>query len=228
MNIYALSDPHLSGAHPKTMEIFGGHWQDHDKRICYNWQMQVDPEDYVLLPGDISWAMTLADAQVDLDMIGALPGRKVLLRGNHDYWWSSISQVRGALPSGMYALQNDCLLLGERVLCGTRGWTCPSSQEFSDQDRKIYLREVQRLELSLKEGARHGLPILVMLHYPPFNERQQPSGFTDLIEAYGVDTVIYGHLHGPSLKSAFEGELRGVRYHLVSCDYLDFSPKKLF
>ncbi len=179
----------------------------------------------MLLPGDISWGMSLDEAKADLAFLAALPGTKVLLRGNHDYWWNSISKVRAALPGGMHAVQNDSLVLGGVAVLGTRGWVCPGSTLFDPAvDQKLYERELIRLELSLK-SAPAGMPKLCMLHYPPFNERRQQSGFTELLEAYGVERAVYGHLHGKACRNAFEGIRNGVEYTLCSADHLEFAPK---
>ena len=151
----------------------------------------------------------------------------MLLRGNHDYWWSSLSKVRSRLQPGMYALQNDCICLDGWAIVGTRGWVCPGSALFDpSRDQKLYDRECIRLELSL-QAAPPSLNRICMLHYPPFNEKRQPSGFTELLEAYGVRYVVYGHLHGRSCKNAFEGERNGIQYHLCSADHLGFAPKRI-
>lgn len=227
MRIFALGDPHLSLSTDKPMDIFGPNWDNHAVRLEDTWRALVRPEDAVLIPGDISWAMNLSEAQADLAFIAALPGTKVLLRGNHDYWWNSISKVRAALQPGMHAIQNDSLVLCGVAITGTRGWTCPGSALFDPaQDQKLYERELIRLELSLK-SVPAGLPKLCMLHYPPFNERRQQSGFADLLEAYGAERVIYGHLHGKSCKNALEGQRNGIEYTLCSADHLNFTPKLL-
>lgn len=232
MNIHAISDLHLSGHTPKPMDVFGRHWEGHWDRIRAAWLEMVATEDAVLIPGDISWAMTLEQAAVDLNEIAAMPGVKVLLRGNHDYWWGSIHRVRAALPAGMHAIQNDSLKLERAVVCGTRGWTCPGSQSWDGgSDGKIYERERIRLRLTLESAAKAregGDALIAMMHYPPFNERIEPSGFTELLEQFGVDTVLYGHLHGVAAGSAFEGERGGVCYRMVSCDYLNFTPVTVF
>lgn len=222
--VFAIGDLHLPGGQDKPMDVFGTHWQDHFAIISQDWKSRVGAEDLVLIPGDISWAMYQRDALHDLASIGALPGRKIMIRGNHDYWWSSISQVRGALPDGFYALQNDALRMGEFVYCGTRGWTCPGAEAQSPEDEKIYLRELQRLELSLKAAERLGpsLTKVVMLHYPPFNDRHEPSGFTELMKTYGVHTLVYGHLHSAGLRYAFSGLYEGIWMHNTSCDGLGF------
>jgi len=226
MRLFAVSDLHLSGHDPKPMDIFGAGWENHWQKIAEDWQSKVTDDDLVLIGGDISWAMQPQHAQEDLDAIGAMPGQKLLLRGNHDYWWGSLSRVRAMMPEGMFVLQNDAWVFGDTVIAGTRGWNIPAGNHDSDQDRKIFAREVQRLELSLKDAVRkrkEGMRLVVMMHYPPFDEKHHPSPMTDLLEQYGVSLVTYGHLHGMHLKNAFEGELRGVQYRMVSCDKLGFT-----
>ena len=229
MTIFALSDLHLSGHSPKPMEVFGSHWEGHWDRIRAAWREAVGDGDAVLIPGDISWAMTLDGAMTDINEIAGLPGFKVLLRGNHDYWWGGVTRVRARLPHGMAAIQNDAMRLGSAVVCGTRGWTCPGSSAWEGgDDEKIYLRELIRLRLSLEAArriARPGDTLIAMLHFPPFNEKQQPSGFTALLEEFGAAHAVYGHLHGLQAGAAFEGMLGGVYYHMASCDYLGFRPK---
>jgi len=225
LKVFAISDLHLSGSDPKPMDVFGERWENHWVRIQQDWRAKVEPEDLVLVAGDISWAMQLEQAQVDLEELGALPGQKVLLRGNHDYWWSSLTKVERILPKGTFALQNNALRFEGVVVAGTRGWTIPASIGTHSQDEKIYAREVQRMELSLsaaKKLQQEGDRLLVMTHYPPFNERQEPSPVTDRIEAAGADAVVYGHLHGAGIRDAFQGNLRGVRYYLTSCDAMNF------
>ncbi len=228
MAIYAIADLHLPGGDIKPMDVFGAHWADHFERISENWRSRVTEEDIVLLPGDLSWAMSLADAKPDLNAIGELPGRKVILRGNHDYWWSGIGRVRDALPEGMYAVQNDCLYLDDTLICGTRGWTLPGEQTNSD-DMKIYQRELLRLNMTLTQARRlsKDKPIVCMMHFPPLTDSVRDTEFVDLLEQYGVADVVYGHLHGAGLKIAFKGEHRGIRFHLVSCDGLGFKLYRL-
>ncbi|MDR3051634.1 MAG: metallophosphoesterase [Oscillospiraceae bacterium] len=224
MKIFAIGDLHLPGGDDKAMDVFGAHWADHFTRIAADWRARVTPRDVVLVPGDISWAMDLAGALPDLLAIGALPGRKVLLRGNHDYWWSSLTQVRAALPAGMYALQNDALLLDGRVFCGTRGWVCPGDPPQSEEDARIYRREVLRLDLSLRAAARvaPGVAPVALMHFPPCNDKGEPSGFTALLEAYGAAALVYGHLHGAGLKHAAPAVWAGIPFYQVSCDGLGF------
>ena len=226
MAVFAIADLHLP-ARQKPMDVFGEHWKDHFERISRDWQSRVFPGDIVLLPGDISWAMHLEDALEDLRRIGRLPGIKVLLRGNHDYWWNSIGRVRRALPEDMYALQNDSIRLGGRLFAGSRGWMLPGP-ELPEEDLRIYNRERLRLEMSLQSARRLDsiAPITVMMHFPPLSE--ETAGFSDLLERYGVSDCVYGHLHGPAIYGAIRGERGGVRYHQVSCDGLDFRLYRLY
>ena len=226
MAVYAIADLHLP-ARQKPMDVFGEHWRDHFRKISEDWQARVAPEDLVLLPGDLSWAMRLEEAVEDLNSIGALPGTKLLLRGNHDYWWNSIGRVRRVLGEGMLALQNDSVLIDGRLYAGSRGWTLPGP-ECTDDDRRIYVRERLRLEMSLQNARRRDgqAPITVMMHYPPLTDDE--PGFSDLLEAYGVADCVYGHLHGAAIYGAVRGLRRGVRYHQVSCDGLDFKLYKLY
>lgn len=223
MSVFAISDLHLSAVDNKPMDVFGTHWENHFERVSADWNGRVKQDDIVLLPGDLSWAIQLEDALPDIMRVGALPGKKVLIRGNHDYWWSSISRVRDALPKDMYAIQNDALRLGDVTLCGTRGWILPCDSWDKD-DERIYLRELGRLQMSLdhaKRVADNG-NILCMLHYPPLTEANKDTDVTKLIESYGIKHVIYGHLHGAALKGAFRGEHNGVMYCQASCDGTDF------
>lgn len=223
MRIFAIGDLHLSLSADKPMDVFGEAWRDHANRLQAAWRETVQAEDWVLIPGDISWAMQLEAAMPDLLFLAELPGNKLLLRGNHDYWWSSRSKVNAALPAGMHTLQNDSRRIGDVAVCGTRGWNCPGAPGFTEADQAIYARELMRLEMSL-QAAEPDADKLVMLHFPPFNERKQASGFTELIERYGVKTVVYAHLHGAAHNNAFEGERNGVRYILAAGDYLGFRP----
>ena len=225
-HIYAIGDLHLSLSVPdKAMDVFGAQWRDHTQRIKEAWQDTVKPDDLVLIPGDISWAMYLSDALADLAFLGSLPGKKLLLRGNHDYWWQSVTKVRAALPDGMYALQNDVFRFGDVFLAGTRGWTLPTSSHYKESaDRRLYERELIRLDLSLKRLPA-GAPCIGMIHYPPFSESGEPGAFADRFRDAGATDVVYGHLHGASHRFAFNGVRDGVRYHLVSADYLNFIPR---
>lgn len=226
MRIYAIADLHLSHSTEKPMDVFGEAWRGHAEKIERNWRTVVSEDDLVLVPGDISWAMQLSAALPDLAFIGRLPGKKLLLKGNHDYWWSAIGRVRASLPAGMYALQNDAFVFDGVGVCGSRGWLCPGGANYTAEDEKIYLRELDRLSLSL-----HALPEteskIAMLHFPPFCERERASGFTERLEQSGIQLAVYGHLHGEANRYAFEGEKNGVVYHCVAADKLDFTPKRI-
>ena len=230
MKLFAIGDLHLPGGDEKPMNVFGAIWEDHFQRISEDWQARVSPEDLVLIPGDISWAMQLSAAVPDLQAIAALPGRKVILKGNHDYWWSSITQVRAAIGDTMSALQNDALDVGEAVICGSRGWTIATKETpLSPEDERITARELLRLEMSLEKAAKmaEGRPLIVMMHFPPLYDQERDTPFTRLMEKYGVHTVVYGHLHGAGVRIGYCGEWNGVRYTLVSCDALSFRLQEI-
>lgn len=225
MGLYAIGDLHLPGGDQKPMDVFGAHWENHFDRIRADWRARVSEDDTVLIPGDISWAMQMRDALDDLARIDEMPGCKLILKGNHDYWWSSITQLRQALPPGIRAIQNDAVDVGEAVVCGSRGWVFPTgASPLSPEDQKICQREQLRLEMSLQAGEKlaAGRPLVVMMHYPPLYDMERDTCFTALLEKHPVHTVVYGHLHGAGIRVGFTGEHRGVRYRLVSCDSLDF------
>ena len=227
MQIYAIADLHLSLTSEKPMDVFGEAWRGHAEKLERNWRERVQADDLVLVPGDISWAMQLSAALPDLSFIGNLPGRKILLKGNHDYWWSAIGRVRSNLPEGMRALQNDSIVEDGIGICGSRGWLCPGSSNFTADDEKIYHRELDRLSLSLRALPEVETKV-AMLHFPPFSDKDRPSGFTELLEQAGVQIAVYGHLHGEANRYAFEGEKNGVYYHCVAADKLNFTPKLIF
>jgi len=223
MTIYAIGDLHLSGNSNKPMDIFGEQWCDHANKIKDSWLKKVSNEDLILIPGDISWAMNLEEAMIDLEWIADLPGKKYLIRGNHDYWWSSITNLNSLFDSIGF-IQNNFFTYKEYAICGTRGWNCPNHYKFTDHDEKIYLREVTRLEMSLNAAKKSGYNnIVAMLHYPPTNDKLEPSLFTEVLEKYSVEHVVYGHLHGETSYSAgLQGIYNKVNYHLASCDYTGF------
>ncbi len=229
MRVFAIADLHLAYTAPKPMTVFGPQWAGHPEAIFEAWAQQVGPEDLVLLPGDLSWAMRLEDALTDLSHVAAMPGKKVLLRGNHDYWWPTISRLRAALPADMYAVQNDALRFGNVIVCGTRGWITPQAEGFGPEDSKIYAREAERLRLSLQAARKLSDPhthTVLMLHYPPTSPQFVPTAFTDLIEQYQPDQVVYGHLHGVALERSLQ-QWAGIPTHLVAADVLKFQPKLL-
>jgi hypothetical protein len=210
------------------MDIFGGWWVNHTETLSAHWLSGIKDTDTIIIPGDISWALKLEEAKADLDWLEAMPGKKVLVKGNHDLWWTSIQKLKDLYESITF-IQNSCAVYEDYALCGTRGWLCPGESGFDSHDEKIYRRELGRLELSLKSAKARGLSrIIGILHYPPTNEKLEGSGFTELFEAYGVSKVVYGHLHGEeAFKYGIQGERNGVSYHLVACDYLACEPLKL-
>ena len=226
MRLFAIGDLHLPGGDEKPMEVFGDHWEGHFARISQDWRERITEDDVVLIPGDTSWAMQLPAAIPDLQAIGALPGRKILIKGNHDYWWGGIGQVRKALPESMMAIQHDMVDLGACVVCGTRGWAYPTQENvLSQEDERIFNREMIRLELALQSAVKQAgeRPIVVMLHYPPLYQQDRDTPFTQLLEKYPVHTVVYGHLHGAGIRAGFNGTWNGIRYMLASCDSLGFA-----
>ena len=228
MNIFTIADLHLSGGvSGKAMDVFGPGWANHMTRLREGWQDTVGEADLVLLPGDISWGLRLEEAAADLGFIHELKGTKILLRGNHDYWWTGYSKVQSILPPSIRAVQNNALVWGDAIIGGTRGWNTPASPDFSEsKDRKIFEREKLRLSLSLQAmDAREGRLRVFMLHYPPFNEKGGPTDFAALLTGHGMDHCVYGHLHGRSCLGGFEGDYEGTRYTLVSADHLRFVPR---
>lgn len=223
MKVFAISDLHLSINSNKPMNIFGPVWENYLDKIEQSWNKLVSDDDVVLISGDISWAMKLNDAIPDLNYISQFKGKKIILRGNHDYWWSSISGVRSVLKPNMFAIQNDAIKIGDTIFCGTRGWTVPETTHKTPDDEKIYNREVIRLGLSLQDAKRlqqNNEKIIVMMHYPPFNSKMEDNEFTNLIEQYGVKTVVYGHLHSYDKKQKLIVYKNDVKYYLTSCDLI--------
>ncbi len=221
--VFAISDLHLCSRGDKPMDIFGGNWEGYLDAIKASWLESVKEGDLVLIAGDISWAMSLENAISDLGDIAALPGTKIIIRGNHDYWWNSYNKLSKELPVNFYALQNNSIRLGNIIISGTRGWDIASANS-SDEDKKIYARELIRLELALEDMKRkrkESDTVIGMLHYPPFNARREVSAFTELFSRYGVDKVVYGHLHGRDALAYPYTKLEGVEYYLTSCDLVN-------
>lgn len=222
MKIFAISDLHLSINNPKPMNIFGEVWDYYIDDIFEDWKEKVNQEDIVLLAGDFSWAMKLEDTQKDFELLKNLPGKKIIIRGNHDYWWKGISSVRNFIPEGFYAIQNDAIKFENIIICGTRGWTVPEDgQEQTAEDKKIFDREIIRLEMALVEANKlktsEDDKIVVMIHYPPCNFKRDDSEFTKLLEKYNVSAVVYGHLHGYK-KASLYFKKNNIDYYLTSCD----------
>jgi predicted phosphohydrolase len=214
------------------MDVFGNRWANYMDRLKENWEAIVGPEDTVLVPGDISWATYLQNSYGDFRFIDTLPGKKIISKGNHDYWWTTINKLNKFLDENHFDtikfLHNNTYIYEDLCICGTRGWKCPGEDSFSGEDEKVYLRELQRLRFSLEEGKKAGKPgICVAMHYPPFNMRGEPSDFVKIMLEYNVQICIYGHLHGEAYRGAFTGSYEGIDFRLVSADYLAFAPVML-
>lgn len=227
MSIFAIGDFHLSGEPPaKPMEVFSPAWANHFNKIRAAWLPLVAEDDTVIICGDTSWAMSLGAALPDLNRIATLPGRKIILRGNHDYWWSSLKKMQQATENKFMFLQNNFFACGDIAVCGTRGWLLPSSDAFTDDDRHIYEREGIRLENSLSAAAKAGYTkFIAALHYPPLYRAGEATLFTELLHKYGVTHCVFGHIHGTDAANIFEGNDNGITYKLVSCDTQNFTPQ---
>ena len=228
MSLYAIGDLHFSTAVNKPMNIFGDNWDNHEEKIINSWKNQVKDDDIVLVVGDTSWGINMNEAEQDLDIIHKLPGKKIFVKGNHDYWWTTVTKLN-KLYENMSFLQNNFYSYKDYAICGTRGWICPNDFKFTQEDEKIYKREAHRLKLSLDSAKKAGFKkIIVITHYPPTNDKLESSLFTDIYEEYCVEKVIYGHLHGKeSFKMGLEGIRNEVEYKLVSCDYTNFNIIKI-
>lgn len=223
--IYAIGDLHFDHSNTKPMDVFGEKWINHKEKIIEDWSKKVTDEDLVIIPGDISWGLKLKDAYPDLKLIDELPGRKVVIKGNHDYWWEGISKIRSLDLKTIHFIRNDCFVYKNIGIAGTRGWISKDSDGFDNQDEKIYNRELLRLEASLKSIPETVDYRIAMLHYPPFDGKLRKNEFVDLLKEYRVDTFVYGHLHAEGHKYSIEGIFEGMMFHLVSSDYLDFKLK---
>lgn len=227
MALYAIGDLHLSFQANKPMDVFGGNWTNYVDKLRQGLKV-VGPEDTTVLLGDLTWAMSLADAVEDFRFISEIPGRKIILKGNHDYWWSTANKFYQFCAeqgfADMLVLNNNCLFYEDIALCGTRGWFY-EEERHGAQDEKIFRRELLRLEASLKAAGDHEK--LCFLHYPPRFGSYQCQEILAMLPAYGVKQCFYGHLHGDSHKLAFQGNHGGVEYRLVAADFLNFCPLRV-
>ena len=228
MSLYAIGDLHFSKAVNKPMHIFGDNWHNHEEKITMNWKNVIKDDDIVLVLGDTSWGTKLEEAKQDLDTIDELPGKKIFIKGNHDYWWTTVTGLN-KLYDNMKFLQTNFYEYGEYAICGSRGWICPNNFKFDEDDEKIYKREINRIKLSLNNAKKQGFEkFIVITHYPPTNDRLDDSEFTKLFEEFKVEKVIYGHLHGKeSYKMGLRGMRNNVEYILASCDYINFELLKI-
>lgn len=250
MAVWAIADLHLSfGVPNKQMDVFGEKWRNHPQKIEDHWRAKITDDDLVLLAGDISWGMTLDEAMPDLEWIGRLPGTKVMIRGNHDFWWSSINKLRKALPSSIHAVQHDAFLWENVAIGGARMWDSweynfngyvemietdrvkPLTETDLDTGRaeKIYTREFQRLQTSLEQLSPKAVKRIVMTHYPPLSATLEESRISKLLEKYQVDVCVFGHVHNMThAKDPIFGEKNGVRYILTAADYINFDPVRIY
>lgn len=229
MKVFAISDLHLSYETDKPMDVFGEKWENYEEKISSAVKKLVGEDDVLIIAGDLSWAMTMEETNKDFNFIGSLSGKKIVVRGNHDYWWKSISGIREKLePMGVYAIQNDSIRFNNCVFAGTRGWVVPENGKgMSEQDQKIYNRELIRLEMALQSASlnlREGDKLIAVLHFPPFNSTVDDSEFTALLEKYNVNICVYGHLHGKTKYGAGVYHKNGIAYYLTSCDKIGFTP----
>lgn len=224
MALYAISDLHLAFNVDKPMHIFGKKWINHEEKIKNNWISKINDEDYILIAGDISWGINEGESKKDLDWVNDLPGKKIISKGNHDFWWGSINKLNSLYDSTKF-IQNNFYTYKDYAICGSRGCICPGADKFTEKDEKIYLRELIRMRLSLESAKKANMKkIIVMIHYPPTNEKFEESGFTELFKEFGVEKVIYGHLHGEYLGKIYSGIIDGIEYIMTASDYLNFDP----
>lgn len=225
MAVYTIADLHLSFGVDKPMDVFQG-WENYTDRIRDNWKRLVTDDDTVVIAGDISWAMTLEETEKDFAFIDALPGRKLLMKGNHDYWWTTKAKMdRFLADSGfgsMEILHNNHFVRDGLALCGSRGWFYDAE---TDADMKVLNREAGRLRMSLEGAVREGCTPIAFLHYPPIYNGMQCREIIDVLHEFGVEKCFYGHIHGgTAARRAFEGQLDGITYRLIACDHIGFMP----
>ncbi|MBP1758781.1 MAG: serine/threonine protein phosphatase [Firmicutes bacterium] len=227
MALYAIGDTHLSLGGSKPMDVFGGAWKGYVEKLEEGFA-PVQPEDTVVLCGDLSWGMSLQESREDFALLSQLPGKKILLKGNHDYWWTTASKMERFFREegfdNLEILHNNSYVYGEYALCGTRGWFF--EEEMKGADQKVLNRELIRLETSLKAAGDRR--ILCFLHYPPCYQGYRCEPILQLLEQYGVERCYYGHLHGASHRLAIQGKQGAVDYRLISADYLNFKPEKIY
>ena len=228
MAIYTIGDLHLSFENPKPMDIFGDNWESHEEKIKKDWISRVKEEDTVIHPGDFSWAMHLKDTYKDFEFLASLPGKKILLKGNHEYWWTTVTNMNNYLKENNFTniefLQTNSIEVEDKIICGTRGWTLNNLD--TENSKKILAREEQRLELSIKDAITKNLnsekEIIVFMHYPPIIKQDLNTGFMKILKKYDIKRCYYAHLHGKSIEEAVEGNVEGIEFKLVSADGLDF------
>ncbi|MCA8950596.1 MAG: metallophosphoesterase [Planctomycetes bacterium] len=234
LRLFAISDLHLSLGVDKPMDIFGPQWVGHADRMRQAWDAMVGPDDWVLFGGDTSWGLNLAEAQPDLDWLGARPGQKVLIKGNHCTWWQSRKKVEAAIDPSVHLLQNNAVELANgTVVVGSRLWDPPDVPWAQQEAAKVFPRELERLKLSIADGKKLGGCVaggkrtIALVHYPPRFADGRETAAVELLKDAGVRLCVYGHLHGKDHKFGFQGEADGIRYYLASVDAIDFRPIEL-
>ncbi|MDY6065112.1 MAG: metallophosphoesterase [Finegoldia sp.] len=220
--IYAIGDLHLDFTKEKTMEVFGEKWINYEEKIFKNWEF-INDDDLVLIPGDFSWANDIEAAYIDLKRIDSLSGTKILTKGNHDYWWNSLSKLRKLDLKTIKFIQNDSISYDGLNICGIRGWLDPTNKDFKEADEKIFKRELIRADMSLS-SVKNDKDIVMMMHYPPFDKEKQTNDLFTLLKKYKVTDLVYGHLHGLGHANIVEGKIDGINVKCVSSDYIDFKP----
>ena len=217
--IYTIADLHLSFGTDKPMDIFSG-WTNYTERIRNNWQRLVEPNDTVVIAGDISWAMKLNEINKDFEYIQSLNGKKIILKGNHDYWWTTKSKMDKYISDSGFdsvsILHNNYYVVEDTAICGTRGWFYDAEK---DEDMLILKREVGRLKMSIEPAIKAGYKPVVFLHYPPIYNNMECREIMDVLREYGIEKCFYGHVHGGNAsKKAFTGEKDGIKFQLIACD----------
>ena len=223
--IYSIADLHLSFGTNKPMDVFSG-WTNYTERIRNNWQRLVEPDDTVVIAGDISWAMKLNDINKDFEYIQSLNGKKIILKGNHDYWWTTKSKMDKYIADSGFdsirILHNNYYVVEDTAICGTRGWFYDAEK---DEDMLILKREVGRLKMSIEPAVSAGYKPVVFLHYPPIYNGMECTEIMDVLREYEIEKCFYGHVHGGNAaKKAFIGEKDGISFKLTACDYVNFTP----
>lgn len=226
MSLFAIADLHLSLSVNKPMDIFGERWVNHVEKLTYNWNETVSENDIVVIPGDISWAINFEEAKADFEYINKLNGKKIISKGNHDYWWSTLSKLNTFLEVNNFDtikfLHNNHYQYGKYGICGTRGWINETSVP---ADAKVLAREAQRLEVSIQSAVNENLEPIVFLHYPPVFGNESNYDILDVMYKYNIKECYYGHLHGSAHKYAICGEREGINFNLISADFVQFCPK---
>ena len=226
--IYTIADLHLSFGTNKPMDVFSG-WSNYTERIRENWQRLVEPDDTVVIAGDISWAMKLNEINKDFEYIQSLNGKKIILKGNHDYWWTTKSKMDKYIKESGFdsisILHNNYYVVEDTAICGTRGWFYDAEK---DEDMLILKREVGRLKMSIEPAVKSGYKPVVFLHYPPVYNGMECTEIMDVLREYEIEKCFYGHVHGGNAaKKAFVGEKDGIHFRLVACDYVKFTPMSI-